>query len=67
MPAQPHFTSRSRQTARIAESWSCLSEAELWAVPDCPDCEYVLAALRRGIGWEQGQLEELPQLAAVPA
>jgi hypothetical protein len=58
-PSQSKFNPRSHQAARIAEAWSCVSEAEAWAEPDCPDCDFVLKALRRGVDWELGQLEEL--------
>lgn len=59
MPQLPQskFNPRSRQAERVAEAWSCIAEAEAWAVPDCPDCDFVLGALKRGIDWELSQLD----------
>lgn len=56
MPANPlsnpQSNPRSHQAERVAEAWSCIAEAESWAVPDCPDCQFVLEALKRGVDWE---------------
>jgi hypothetical protein len=55
--AHNEFNPRSRQAARISEAWSCIAEAEAWAHPGCPDCDFVLESLKRGAVWELSQLD----------